>query len=116
MSIHQHPAKEPLAPPPGPLWGEIAPENERSAAVRFVLADRVVSFPVGELRRWEHTAGNPETLVVAAGVELITIEGQHLAAIRAALDGAKLREIRVTPQKPATRASPVVRRISIEPA
>lgn len=116
MSIHQHPAREPLAPPPGPLWGEVAPENERAVAVRFVLADRVVSFPLGELRRWEHMAGNPERLVVAAGTETVTIEGHHLAAIRAALDSARLREIRATPQKPATRAAPVVRRITIEPA
>lgn len=116
MSIHQHPAGEPLAPPPGPLWGEVAPENERAVAVRFVLADRVVSFPFAELRRWEHTAGNPERLVVTAGCELVTIEGQHLAAIRAALDSAKLREVRTTPQKPSARAAPAVRRITIEPA
>ena len=116
MSINQHPAKEPLAPPPPRLWGEVAPEKEKAVAVRFVLNDRVVSFLVSELKRWEHVPGNPETLLITAGRELITVEGQFLAEVRAALDESKLREVRANAQKLTSRAGPVVRRITIEPA
>lgn len=116
MSINAHPGKDPLAPPPPRSWGVVAPENQTAVAVRFVLTDRSVSFPVGELRRWEHVAGNPETLTINAGRELVTVEGQNLADVRAALDEARLRELRTAGSKSAVRAGPQVHRITIEPA
>jgi len=116
MSIHAHPDKDPLAPPPPRAWGVVVPEKQTVGAIRFVLADRSVSFPAGELRRWEHVAGTPETLTILAGREVITIEGLHLTEVRLALDETRLRELRVSGAKTAGRIGPHVRRITIEPA
>ncbi|OAM87137.1 hypothetical protein OH491_01165 [Termitidicoccus mucosus] len=114
MSIHQHPTKVPLAPPAPHVWGELASEHQTAGAVRFVLSDRVVSFPIGELKRWEHIAGNPERLVITAGQEIVTVEGQELSIVRSALDESRLIELRQHERKPATRNGPMVRRIMIE--
>lgn len=116
MSINSHPGKDPLAPPAPRSWGTVAPERETASSLRFVLADRSVSFPAGELKRWEHIAGNPEILIILAGKEIITVEGQHLAEIRLSLDDFRLRELRSSGAKASTRTGPQVRRITIEPA
>lgn len=113
MSIHQHPARSPLVPASPPGWGEVTPEHASSPSVRFVLADRSVTFPTGMLQRWEHVAGNPETLVILAGGEEITIEGRHLGEIRQALDDTRLRELRVGGSKISSQAGPWVRRITM---
>lgn len=116
MSIHPHPGKEPLVPLPPRPWGKVAPEKEKSTAVRFVLSDRTISIPIGELKRWEHVAGNPETLVILAGREQVQVEGQNLAEVRAALDEQRLCELRLTADRPALRTGPTIRRITVEPA
>ncbi len=116
MSIHPHPGKDPLTPPPPRPWGRVAPEKEKSTSVRFVLPDRVVSFPVAEIKRWEHIAGNPETLLILAGREQVMVEGQHLTEVRVALDEVRLCELRMCVEKPMVRTGPTVRRITIEPA
>lgn len=116
MSINSHPGKDPLAPPTPRAWGLVAPERQTASALRLVLADRSVSFPLSELKRWEHIAGNPETLTILAGREVITIEGQNLAEVRQALDDARLRELRSSGAKPSVRTGPQVRGITVEPA
>jgi hypothetical protein len=116
MSIEQQPGKKPFVTPPPPTWGELAPEGRIATVVRFVLADRVVSFPVGELRRWEHVAGEPETLTINAGKELVLVEGRELQVVRAALDLGCLDELRVNNERSNVRPGPRVRRITIEPA
>jgi hypothetical protein len=116
MSIQHHPDKEPLMPPPPLQWGELAADKKERGSVRFVLADRVVTFPLGQIKRWEHVAGNPETMVITAGKELVRVEGQQLTAIRIALDESCLRELRTNGSKPSSRDGPVVRRLTIEPA
>jgi len=116
MSIQQNPAKAPLGMPPPLPWGEMAADKKGGGSVRFVLADRVVTFPVGELKRWEHVAGNPEQLVITAGSELVRVEGRQLIEARVALDEARLLELRITGSKPQSRNGPVVNRIIIEPA
>lgn len=115
MSINQHPAKEPLMPPSSPLWGEVASDEQRVHSVRFLLPDRVVSFPLGELHRWEHVAGNPEKLVIVAGREQVEIEGLNLKDVCEALDACKLCSVRVSRQRHGSKRNPVIHRITIEP-
>lgn len=102
------------APEPPPVWGELAPPGETAAVLRLMLPDRVVSFPAGELRRWEHVAGDPERLIIRAGREAIVVEGSELAAIHAALDLQRLGELRLVAAKTKPRPGPQVRRIIIE--
>ena len=117
MSIEPHPGKKSLVPPPPPGWGELAPEGQTALVVRFALADRVVTFPADEFRRWEHAAGEPERLTIRTAQEEIVIEGRELAEIRAALDLGRLCEVRMNhPRSSGVRPGPQVRRITIEPA
>ena len=116
MSIEQQPGKTPLCSPPPPTWGELSPEGQRATVVRFVVADRVVSFPTSELRRWEHVAGDPEVLTIQAGKEAIVVEGRELNVVRAALDLTSLCELRPNGERSHARPGPRVRRITIEPA
>jgi hypothetical protein len=116
MSIQQQPGKRPLVPPPPPTWGETTSDGQTARVVRFVLADRVVTFPFSELKRWEHVAGAPELLTIHAGKEVVTIEGAELAVVRAALDLARLVELRPNHDRSGARPGPRVRQITIEPA
>ena len=117
MSIDPLPGAKPLAVRPSPTWGEIAPAGQTAAVMRFVLIDRVVTYPAGEFRRWEHVLGVLETLTLATAKELIVIEGWELTEIRAALDLGRLCELRVNfPLKSGARPGAQVRRITIEPA
>lgn len=116
MSIQHQPGQKPLVPPPPPTWGEVTPEDKPATVIRFVLADRVVTFPVSELKRWEHLAGEPEVLSISVGKEQVVIEGAELGAIRAALDRKRLGEVRVNHERAKARPGPRVRRIAIETA
>ena len=116
MSIQQQPGKKPLVPPPSPTWGETTPDGQTASVVRFVLTDRVVTFPFSELTRWEHVAGEPELLTIHVGKEIVTVEGSGLAVIRAALDHARLGELRSNHERSGVRPGPRVRQITIEPA
>jgi hypothetical protein len=114
MGIHHHPNQEPLLAPPAHSWGEVAPDGVVARVFRVVLGDRVVSFPVAELRRWEHVVGNPETLQIWAGSEWVRIEGRKLTQIREALDNSRLIEVRQNTSSPVVRSGPLIRRISVE--
>ncbi len=116
MSIEQQPGKKPLVPPPPPNWGELTPEDRGATVVRFVLVDRVVSFRASELTRWEHVAGEPETLTISAGKDQVVVEGRELQVVRAALDLGRLGELRANVERSNGRPGPRVRRITIEPA
>lgn len=115
MSIDPTPGAKPLTPPPPPSWGEIAPAGETAAVMRFVLVDRVVSYPAVEFQRWEHVLGVPEILTLTTDKELVMVEGRELTEIRAALDLGRLCELRVNyPPKTGKRPGPQVQRIAIE--
>lgn len=117
MSIETHPGKKTIAPPAPVNWGEVIPEGQRAQVIRFVLSDRVVTYPLHELHRWEHTAGETECLTISAGKEEIVVEGHELARIRAALDLGRLVEVRVNfTRTSAGRPGPCISRIAIEPA
>ena len=116
MSIDAHTGKAPLAPPAPCPWGALTADRHTSLALRLVLADRSVSFPLTEFKRWEHVAGGQETLILQTAREIITVEGLHLTEIRQALDDLRLRELRTSAAKMTARTGPVVRRITIEPA
>jgi hypothetical protein len=83
--------------------------------VRFVLDDRIVSIPISQLRRWEHTNGEPEYLVIAVGQDAVVIEGHDLAPIRVALDLGRLAEVRPNHER-QRRTGPWVRRLVLEAA
>ncbi len=114
MSIQHQPGQRPLVPSPPPTWGELMAEDDDSGVVRFVLVDRIVTYPYAELKRWEHIAGEPERLLISAGRERIVIEGTELTAIRAALDKTRLCEVRINNERSKARPGPRVRRIAIE--
>jgi hypothetical protein len=116
MSIEQQPGKKPLVSPPPPTWGELAPEGQTAEVVRFLLMDRIVSFPSSELKRWEHVAGAPEMLTIRAGKESIVVEGRELNVVRAALDLGRLCELRLNGARSNARPGPQVTCITIEPA
>lgn len=117
MSIEPRSASEPLVPQPPPEWGEVAPDGQTAQVVRFVLDERVVSYPVDQFRSWVHDLGFPETLTIRAGREQVIIEGAELAPIRMALDLGRLCELRVVhSRKRSGRPGPQVRRITVEPA
>jgi len=116
MSIEPHPGSKPLVPPPPPTWGEIAPVGKTALVVRFALADRVVTFPMDQFKRWEHTAGEPELLTITTDKEQIVMEGRELAEVRAALDLGRLSEVHINYPRAGARPGPRVQRITIEPA
>ena len=115
MSIEQKPNRQPLISPLSPPWGELTPESKLTRIVRFVLPDRVISVRAPVLKRWEHVAGEPETLTIQAGKELIVVEGRELNAVRAALDLDRLGELRTNGDRSKACPGPQVRRITIEP-
>lgn len=116
MSIEHQPGQKPLVPAPPPTWGEVTPEGEKATVVRFVLVDRVVTFPFSQLKRWEHIAGEPEILSIIAGKEQVVIEGAELGAICVAIELKRLSEVRANHERSKARPGPRVRRIAIETA
>lgn len=116
MSLEIQPGKRPLVPPPPLPWGETTGENEVSNFARFVLSDRIVTFPFSELRRWEYVSGEDERLTISAGRERIVVEGVGLAAICAALETRRLREVRASGKQLKMRPGPQVHRVILQPA
>jgi hypothetical protein len=116
MSIEQQPGKNPLVSAPPPTWGDLVLEKRTAKVVRFVLEDRMVSYPIAELKRWELVAGEPERLTIVTGRESVVVEGKELHAVHAALDLARLEELRCNHERTQARPGPKVRRITIEPA
>lgn len=88
MSIEVYPGDRPLAPPPPPTWGEIAPVGKTATVLRVALPDRWVSFPVGQFIHWEHQVGEPELLTIQTAKRSIIVTGRDLADIRIALEQA----------------------------
>lgn len=115
MSLDLLPSQTLPAPDPPPAWGELVPPGQTALVLRVVLEGGTVSIPTSELRRWEHTVGTPERLMIRAGREEITIEGSELAPLCAALDLGRLGEVRQTFCQRPVRPGPQVRRITIEP-
>lgn len=114
MSIKQAPDKDPLGPMPEPPWGEMKPEGQTTGAVRFVLADRTVSYPVKEIKSWTLIAGDPERLEIQADKAVIIVEGKLLSMLRDALDESRLVRVRINGARPSQRPGPLVRSIAIE--
>jgi len=84
-------------------------------AVRFVLVDRVVTYPTAQFKRWEHLLGDHETFVIRTDREEVVIEGRDLTPIRTALDLGRLCELRLNySAKVGARPGPQIRRITIE--
>lgn len=115
MAIESATGKRPLSAAAPPTWGELAGQGERALVVRFILEDRTVSIPVSQLRRWEHSLGEPEYLLILAGPSTVVIEGHDLSAIRFALDLGRLAEVR-TNREHSGRPGPRVRQLTLEAA
>jgi hypothetical protein len=114
MSIEVIAGTKPLTRPAPPNWGELSPDGDLARVVRFALVGGWVSFPADQLKRWEHTLGEPEWLTIRADREEIVVEGRDLAEVRAALDLGRLCELRVNfPRSTGARPGPQVRRITI---
>ena len=116
MSIEIFPGTNPLMRPAPPSWGEISAIGQTAVVVRFALADRVVTFPMDQFKRWEHIAGEPELLTISTDKEQIVMEGRELAEVRAALDLGRLCEVHINYPRSGARPGPRVQRITIEPA
>jgi hypothetical protein len=115
VAIESANGKRPLSAVAPPAWGELVGQGERALVVRFVLDDRIVSIPIAQLRRWEHTSGEPEYLLIAVGQDTVVIEGQELGPIRIALDLGRLAEVRSNHERRG-RPGPWVRRLALEAA
>ena len=114
MSIKVHAAHAPLRPAGMEFWGEMGPEGEPNPTIRFVLPDRTVCFPTGEIKRWEHIRSTPERLIIFIAQERITVTGHDLTDIRFAMDRNRLRELRVASSKAELRTGPNIYRIEFE--
>lgn len=115
MDVHSR--IKPLLARPVLSWGELAEDGKEAFVVRFVLADRVVTYHATQLKRWEHVFGVPEMLLIRADRDEIVVEGRDLNEIRAALDLGRLCELRLNyPAKAGVRPGPQVRRITIHAA
>lgn len=107
MALKDHPATKPVAPPSRECaWGVLADGDEAALAVRFVLGERSVSFPMHALKRWEFSPGATDTLTIQANAERIVVQGHGLAAVRDALDAGALRVLRTKPGRGAVAAAP----------
>lgn len=116
MSLEIQPGKKPLVPSPPPPWGEVTGENEVSNFARFILSDRIVTFAVSELRKWELVTGEDERLIISAGRERVVIEGVGLAAICAVLETRRLREVRPSGKQLKMRPGVHVQRVILQAA
>lgn len=109
MALKQDPETAPPPPAKEAAWGKLAEKGETAPVLRLVSGDGSVSFPLHTLRRWELRPGPPETLVIAAGAETVTVTGQALAAVRDALDAGTLMILRQKPGRgPAASATETV--------
>ena len=98
MALKGHPETEPSAPPPRVRsWGVLTEDEETAQVVRFVVADRSVSFPFHAFRRWEFNPGTTDNLTIRIEEEIVTVQGRGLAAVRDALDAGALLVLRVKP-------------------
>jgi hypothetical protein len=102
MALKQNPELAPAVKSGGPAWGVLVEKGESAQVVRFVVGDRSVSFPVHSLKRWEFVPGTPDTLGIATGGEIVTVQGHGLAAVRDALDAGALLVLRVKSGRGAT--------------
>ncbi|MDB6094037.1 MAG: hypothetical protein JWM32_1599 [Verrucomicrobia bacterium] len=114
MGIENPHGQRVVAPAPPPSWGEVVLDGQQVRAIRFCLADRVVTFPVTVLKKWEHLAGEPEILTLSAGNDHLVIEGVNLALVRAALDLGRLAEVRMNYDRLHPRPGPIIRAITLE--
>jgi len=114
MSIKVHAAHAPLRPVGMEVWGEMGPEGEPNPTIRFVLPDRTICFPTGEIKRWEHIRSFPERLILVSAEDRITVTGHDLTDIRCAMDRNRLRELRVSSSKAELRMGPHIYRIEFE--
>jgi len=114
MSIKIHAAQAPLRPAGMEVWGEMGSEADPNPTIRFILSDRTVCFPTGEIKRWEHIRSTPERLTTFIAQERITVTGHDLTEIRCAMDRSRLRELRVASSKAELRTGPQIYRIEFE--
>ncbi len=103
--LKQHPSAQSDLPSPASPWVVLAPEGEPATIVRFVVADRSVSFPYHGLTRWEFTPGNSDCLAIRFDDEIVTLQGHGLAALRDALDGGRLLAVQVRPGRAPVSAT-----------
>jgi len=98
MALKGHPEAEPTAPMPRVrAWGVLTDDDETAQVVRFVVADRTVSFPFHAFKRWEFNPGTTDTLVIRVEEEIVTVQGRSLSVVRDALDAGALLVLRVKP-------------------
>ena len=109
------PKELPPLPAP-PAWGRLADEGRKVAVVRFVLPDRTISIPYGNLTRWELQTGDAQTLTLHTTGGRLTIRGRDLETLRDALDNARLESVRARGDRPAApgRGEPWIRSIAPE--
>lgn len=106
MALKGHPEADLTAPLPRVrAWGVLTDDDETAQVVRFVVADRSVSFPFHAFKRWEFNPGTTDSLVIRVEDEIVTVQGRGLATVRDALDAGALLVLRVKPGR-APSASP----------
>jgi hypothetical protein len=117
MSLKPQPDRKPSESPPPPTWGELADAGEQVGVIRFECAAGDYSFPYHVLSRWALHAGPPESLIIQAGKDTVTVHGRQLSAVRDALEAGRLRVLRATsPRYPPVRSGPEISALIIESA
>lgn len=117
MTLKPQAAKTPAPIATRPTWGEMADSGELATVARFECADETYSYPYHALSRWLWRAGNPETLIIRAGTDQVTINGTGLRRVRDTLDSSRLRVLRVAGERLADFGSDTrVISIGVEPA
>jgi hypothetical protein len=116
MSLKPQPDRPAIAAPTPTSWGILAEPGEAVSSIRFECADGAYSYPYHTLARWVLQSMPPETLVIHANNDSITIHGRQLATIRDALDAGRIRVLRLPAERYAeSKLGPVVTLLSVEP-
>lgn len=117
MSLKPQPDRKPPELPPAPAWGELADAGEAVGVIRIECTAGDYSFPYHVLSRWALHAGPPESLVIQAGKDTVTVHGRQLSAVRDALETGRLRVLRATSQRYSpVRSGPEISALIIETA
>jgi hypothetical protein len=94
MSLKHSAEKQPAARPAAPAWGRVAKDGETARTLCLSVGERSVSYPADAIARWELSPGKPESLVIMAGHETVTLLGRKLVTIRDALNAGRLLEVK----------------------
>lgn len=116
MSLKSQSDRPVVVVPASPKWGIVAEPGETVNSIRFECADGAYSYPYHTLTRWILQAGEPESLVIEAGPDKVTVRGRELNVVRDELDAGRLRVVRTVEERYVSNgAGVIVTHLKVEP-